>query len=134
MDYRWRGVVSFMPRLLHLGANSAMYYWTGSWVGPRASLDVVVKRRISCSCWESNPNILAAQATACHYNNQTIIAPDYYQYIPYNMFNVNTAGTNFLRWALHCTTQYTFKFSTILFNEMLIPFVYACFTDLLKRI
>jgi hypothetical protein len=26
----------------------------GDWVGPRASLDVAAKRKISCLCWESD--------------------------------------------------------------------------------
>jgi hypothetical protein len=29
-------------------------YWVGDWVGPRAGLDSVKKRRISCPCRESN--------------------------------------------------------------------------------
>jgi hypothetical protein len=29
--------------------------WIGGWVGPRAGLDAVEKRKISCPCWESNP-------------------------------------------------------------------------------
>jgi len=30
-------------------------HWIGGWVGPRDSLDVVVKRKDPCSCWEWNP-------------------------------------------------------------------------------
>jgi hypothetical protein len=30
-------------------------YWIGGWVGPRAGLDVVVKRKIPIPCWYSNP-------------------------------------------------------------------------------
>jgi hypothetical protein len=30
-------------------------HWIGSWVGPRAHLDAVAKRRIPCPCRESNP-------------------------------------------------------------------------------
>jgi hypothetical protein len=29
--------------------------WTGSWVDPRASLDVLGNRRVSCPCWDLNP-------------------------------------------------------------------------------
>jgi hypothetical protein len=32
-------------------------YWIGGWVGPRASLDAVRKRKVSCSCHRSNSNI-----------------------------------------------------------------------------
>jgi hypothetical protein len=30
-------------------------HWTGGWVGPRAGLDIVEKRKISCHYRESNP-------------------------------------------------------------------------------
>jgi hypothetical protein len=30
-------------------------HWIGGLVGPRASLDVVMKRKILSPCWESNP-------------------------------------------------------------------------------
>jgi hypothetical protein len=30
-------------------------HWIGGWVGPRAVLDAVVKRRIPSPLWESNP-------------------------------------------------------------------------------
>jgi hypothetical protein len=30
-------------------------HWIGGWVGPRAILDTVVKRKIPGSHWESNP-------------------------------------------------------------------------------
>jgi hypothetical protein len=30
----------------------------GDWMGPRASLDAVVKRKIPSSCWDSNPPII----------------------------------------------------------------------------
>jgi hypothetical protein len=32
-------------------------HWIGGWVGPRAILDVVVKRKIPSPHWESNPRI-----------------------------------------------------------------------------
>jgi hypothetical protein len=31
-------------------------HWVGGWVGPRASLDTMEKRRISCPCQELNPS------------------------------------------------------------------------------
>jgi hypothetical protein len=30
-------------------------HWRGGWVGPRASLNAVENRKVSCPCWESNP-------------------------------------------------------------------------------
>jgi hypothetical protein len=31
-------------------------HWIGGWVGPRAVMDAVVKRKISNPSWESNPD------------------------------------------------------------------------------
>jgi hypothetical protein len=39
--------------------RAAGAHWIGGWVGPRAGLDVVVKRRIPSSCRESNPRNVA---------------------------------------------------------------------------
>jgi hypothetical protein len=41
---RWRCAGSFTPRERAPGA-----YWIGSWVGPRAVLDAVVKRKLPAS-------------------------------------------------------------------------------------
>jgi hypothetical protein len=46
--------------------------WTGGWVGSRVDLNAVVKRTISCPCWESNPGRPAR--TRC-YNDWAIPAP-----------------------------------------------------------
>jgi hypothetical protein len=35
--------------------NITFTYWIGGWVGPRASLDAVGKRKLSCPFWDSNP-------------------------------------------------------------------------------
>jgi hypothetical protein len=39
--------------------------WIGGWVGPRAGLDVVVKRKIPSPCQDLNPPII--QPVAQHY-------------------------------------------------------------------
>jgi hypothetical protein len=44
-------------------------HWIGDWVGLKAGLDAVEKRKISCACQESNPNYLAVQPVASHYTN-----------------------------------------------------------------
>jgi hypothetical protein len=33
-------------------------HWIGDWVGPRAGLDTVVKRKIPCPCRDTNPPII----------------------------------------------------------------------------
>jgi hypothetical protein len=54
-----------MPRPLHLQGKN----WIGSWVGPRAILDTVVKRKIPSSHQESNPRTLIIQPIAQHYTD-----------------------------------------------------------------
>jgi hypothetical protein len=36
-------------------------HWIGGWMDPRAVLDMVVKRKIPNTRWESNPRILIVQ-------------------------------------------------------------------------
>jgi hypothetical protein len=43
--------------------------WTGGWVGPRAILDAVVKRKIPSSHWELNPRKPIVQPIAQHYTD-----------------------------------------------------------------
>jgi hypothetical protein len=43
---RWRLVVSITPRPYYLRERAPGTHWIGSWVGPRAVLDIVVKRKI----------------------------------------------------------------------------------------
>jgi len=40
----------FTPREIALGTH-----WIGGWVGPKAGLDAVVRRKIPSPCWDSNP-------------------------------------------------------------------------------
>jgi hypothetical protein len=44
-------------------------HWIGGWVGHRAVLDVVVKRKIPRSCQESNLTTLIVQPLAQLYTN-----------------------------------------------------------------
>jgi hypothetical protein len=39
-------------------------HWIGGWVGPRAVLDAVVRRKIPSPCWESNPRTPIVQPVA----------------------------------------------------------------------
>jgi hypothetical protein len=43
------------PSCITLGEETPITHWIGGWVGPRASLDILEKRKISCPCWDSNP-------------------------------------------------------------------------------
>jgi hypothetical protein len=46
-----------------------MAHWIGGWVGPRAVLDMVVKRKIPSPRRESNPSILIVQPLAQRYTD-----------------------------------------------------------------
>jgi hypothetical protein len=52
---RWRQVVSFTPRPPYPRKRAPATHWIGGWVGPRAVLDAVVKRKIPSRSRESNP-------------------------------------------------------------------------------
>jgi hypothetical protein len=58
-----------MPQPLYPQGKSPYYHWIGGWVGPRAVLDAVVKRKIPSPHQESNPRILIIQPVAQHYTN-----------------------------------------------------------------
>jgi hypothetical protein len=49
-------------------------HWIGGWVGPRAILDMVVKRKILCPCQELNPRTQIVQPVAQCYTYLAITA------------------------------------------------------------
>jgi hypothetical protein len=53
---KWKSVISFTSRTTRKRAPRT--HWIGGWVGPRAGLDVVVKRKTPSTCWDSNPPII----------------------------------------------------------------------------
>jgi hypothetical protein len=54
--YRRSVLISFFPRS---GTPLIIAHSIADWVGLKVGLDTVDKRKISCSCWESNPGRLA---------------------------------------------------------------------------
>jgi hypothetical protein len=50
-------------------------HWIGGWVGPRAVLNVVVKRKIPSPRWETNPRTPIVQPVAQRYTDWAITAP-----------------------------------------------------------
>jgi hypothetical protein len=50
----WRWVVRFTLRPLYPQGKTPGTLWIGGWVGPRAVLDVGVRRKIPSSYWDSN--------------------------------------------------------------------------------
>jgi hypothetical protein len=47
---KWRSVVSFMHRPLYSPGNDPGTHWIGGWMGPRAGLNAMEKRKI-IPCW-----------------------------------------------------------------------------------
>jgi hypothetical protein len=50
-------------------------HWTGGWVGSRAVLETVVKRKFPSPRWESNPRASIIQSVAQRYTDWAITAP-----------------------------------------------------------
>jgi hypothetical protein len=48
-------MVSFMSQSLYAQGKNPSTHFIGGWVGPRADLDAVKQRKISCPCKKSNP-------------------------------------------------------------------------------
>jgi hypothetical protein len=70
---RWRWLVSFKPRPLSPRVRASGTHWTGGWVGPRAVLDAVVKRKIPSPRRESNLRTPIVQPVAQRYTDWAII-------------------------------------------------------------
>jgi hypothetical protein len=61
---RWRWVVSFATGRFTARERAPGIHWIGVWVGPRAGLDAVVKRKIPSPRLESNPRTPIVQPVA----------------------------------------------------------------------
>jgi hypothetical protein len=64
LSTRWEWMVSFTPRPLYSHGKAPSTHWIGSWVSPRAVLDVVVRRRIPNPHRKSNPRTPIVQPVA----------------------------------------------------------------------
>jgi len=53
-----------LPSHFTLRERASGTHWIGDWVGPKTSLDMVVKRIIPSPCWELNPRTLIVQPVA----------------------------------------------------------------------
>jgi hypothetical protein len=63
------------PAALSLRERAPRTHWTGGWVGPRAVLDTVVKRKIPSSPRESNPRTPIVQPVVQRYTDWAILDP-----------------------------------------------------------
>jgi hypothetical protein len=71
---RWRRVVRFTPLPLYPRGRAPGTHWIGGWVGPRAVLEAVVKRKIPSFRRESNPRTWIVQPVAQIYTDGAITA------------------------------------------------------------
>jgi hypothetical protein len=72
LDGGW--VASFALQLLYPRERAPGTHCIGGWVGPRAILDMVVKRKTPSPCQESNHRTPIIQPVAQHYTNWAIMA------------------------------------------------------------
>jgi hypothetical protein len=66
---RRRRVVIFTPRPLYSEGKNPGTHWIGSWVGPRAVLDAVVKKKIPILRQESNTRTPIVQSVVQRYTD-----------------------------------------------------------------
>jgi hypothetical protein len=50
---------SSRPNRFTPGENASSNHSIEGWVGRRACLDVLEKRKVSCPCWDSNPGLFS---------------------------------------------------------------------------
>jgi hypothetical protein len=65
-------MVTFMPWPLYPMERDPGTHCIGSWVGPRAVLEMVVKRKFPSPCQELNPRTLTVQPVAQQYTDGAI--------------------------------------------------------------
>jgi len=59
LSIRWMLVSLSCPSCSTVRVGTTDTHWTGGWVGPRASVDILVRRKIPSPCQELNPGCLA---------------------------------------------------------------------------
>jgi hypothetical protein len=74
LSTRWRRVVSFTSRPLYPQGKNNWYPMIRGWMGPRAVLDAVVKRKIPIPLRESNPRTPIIQPVA-----YTLVCTKFYE-------------------------------------------------------
>jgi hypothetical protein len=64
LGVRWRWVASFTALPCYPWETAPGTHWTGGWMGPRAGVDIMEKRRVSFPYWESDSGSLVVQTSA----------------------------------------------------------------------
>jgi hypothetical protein len=80
-------------------------HWIGGWVGPRAVLDAVVKRKIPSHRRESNPRTPIVQPVAQRYTDWAITGIIWYGLLFKIVFLVRTPVFHFRIPKVHCKTM-----------------------------
>jgi hypothetical protein len=70
----WRSVVSFTPRPLYPWNRAPGTHWIGGWVGPRASLDDVEKKKFIEFIGTRTPTPSVVRPVASRYTDYVIPA------------------------------------------------------------
>jgi hypothetical protein len=96
---RWRWVVSFAPRLDTPRDRALGTHWIAVWVGPRAVLDAVVKRKIPSPRRESNPRTPIVQPVAQRYTDWGITDLWYFFSVILNMDSWKILISKLRKWA-----------------------------------
>jgi hypothetical protein len=98
-------------------------HWIGSWVGPKAVLDTVVKRTIPSPCWESSPRTPIIQPIDQHYTNwatialtRDIIAIKIIHEQFSNILDLNRTQVTSMEWPT-CCSKYSWKGQGILLAD-----------------
>jgi hypothetical protein len=72
LGIRWRWMASFTSLLCYPWETAPGTHWTGGCVGPRAGVDTVEKRKISCPYQESNSVSLVGRTSAMLFTDWTV--------------------------------------------------------------
>jgi hypothetical protein len=80
---RWRWVASFTARSLYPQKRAPATYWIRGWVGPRAGLDAMVKRKNSQPLPEFEPPIIKLETS--RYTDWAIAARNFHSHIKQNL-------------------------------------------------
>jgi hypothetical protein len=80
----------FIPREIDPGTH-----WIGGWVGPRAVLDAVVKRKIPSPRREPNPRTPICQPVAQRYTDWAITALEWKERLTVILYN-DTISTTYI--------------------------------------
>jgi len=92
-------VIRFTPRPLHLRGKSPGNHWIGGWLGPRAGLDAMAKRKIPYPCRVSNSgrparSLVTILTELFRLHLLVLVATQSRAYSIIDCWNTGTSGSN----------------------------------------